>query len=152
MGHGEPAAPLRVVIDTNVLIAALTRPRGNAARVVQAWLDGRVEVVTSEATIREAELVLSGGWLGRLSSEAEVSRLVERLRERSVRVKARPIAGIGLKDEGDRNLVEAAAAGDARYVVTNDREVLMRRGHGGTEFVTPAEMLRILKGDSQKEE
>ena len=46
---------MRIVIDTNVLIAALTHPSGSGARVVSAWLEGRLEVVSSEATLREAE-------------------------------------------------------------------------------------------------
>ena len=34
--------------------------------------------------------------------------------------------------------------GNATYVVTADQEVLRYRGYGGTEFVTPAELLRLL--------
>jgi predicted nucleic acid-binding protein len=51
---------MRIAIDTNVLIAALTYPRGTSARIVDAWLDGRMEVVASNATVREAELVRGG--------------------------------------------------------------------------------------------
>jgi hypothetical protein len=49
---------MRIAIDTNVLIGALTNPRGESARLVRAWREGRLEVVASEATVREAELVL----------------------------------------------------------------------------------------------
>lgn len=44
-----------------------------------------------------------------------------------------------LKDAGDRRLVEAAAAGGATCLVTADVELLRYRGHGTTEFVTPAD-------------
>jgi len=133
---------LRIVIDTNVLIAALTRPRGTSARIVNAWLDGRLEVVASEATIREAELVLGGGWLGRLVSREAVESLLEALRTRSIRVeKPEPSRDLRLKDEGDRRLVEAAVAGEARYIVTTDREFLSQRGYDAIEFVTPGEFM-----------
>jgi len=131
---------LRIAIDTNVLIAALTRPRGTSARIVNAWLDGRLEVVASPATIREAELVLGGGWLGRLVSPEAVESLLEALRTRSVHVeKPEPVRDLRLKDEGDLRLVEAAAAAGARYIVTTDREFLSQRDYDAVEFVTPAE-------------
>ena len=105
---------LRIAIDTNVLIAALTRPRGTSARIVNAWLDGRLEVVASPATLREAELVIGGGWLARLVSREAVELLLEALRTRSIHVeKPESIRDLRLKDEGDLRLVEAAVAGGA---------------------------------------
>ena len=136
---------LRVAIDTNVLIAAVIRPRGTSARIVNAWLDGRLEVVASEATVREAELVLGGGWLGRVVSREAVESLLEALRTRSVFIE-RPefIQDLRLKDEGDRRLVDAAVAGGARSIVTTDREFLSQRGYDSVEFVTPGEFARLM--------
>jgi len=134
---------MRIVIDTNVLIAALTRTRGTSARIVNAWLDGRIEVVASEATIREAELVLGGGWLSRMAPGGTVESLLDQLRTRTVRVGAPPpIADLRLKDEGDRRLVEAAVGGGASHIVTTDREFLRARGYAGVEFVTPTEFVK----------
>ena len=131
---------VRIAIDTNVLIAALTRPGGRSARIVEAWLSGEVEVVASEATVREAELVLGGGWLARMASREKVASLLEALRTQTVRVEAPdPIAGIQMKDEGDLRMVETAVTGGASHVVTTDREFLSHRGYGSVEFVTPAE-------------
>jgi putative PIN family toxin of toxin-antitoxin system len=138
---------LRIAIDTNVLIAALTRPLGTSARIVNAWLDGRLEAVASPATVREAELVLGGGWLGRMVSREAVESLLEALRTQSVLVdKAPPIRDLRLKDEGDLRLVEAAVAGGARHVVTTDREFLRARGCEDVLFVTPGEFLTRWRG------
>ena len=49
---------MRIVIDTNVLIGALANPSGNGAQVVNAWLEGRLDVVSSQATLREAETTI----------------------------------------------------------------------------------------------
>ena len=137
---------MRVVIDANVLIAALTRPGGSAARVVKAWREGRLEVVSSSATLREAELVLSGAWLARLSSRHDVETLLEELRTRTVQAEGRAAPNIRLKDQGDLRLVEAAVAGGAGYLVTADRELLLQRGYESTEFVTPGELLKAMDG------
>ncbi len=135
---------MRIVIDTNILIAALTNPSGNGAQVVNAWLEGRVEVVSSRATLREAELVLDSEWLARLSSKKKVKALLDQLKTRTIQVRGCSVEDIPLRDEGDRRLVEAAVDGEATYLVTTDRELLMQRGYAGTEFVTPAELLRVL--------
>lgn len=138
------ALSMRIAIDTNVLIAAVTRPRGRSARVVDAWLSGEVEAVASEATVREAELVLGGGWLGRMTSRERVASLLEALRTRTVWVESpAPVRDLRLKDEGDVRLVETAVSGGAQYIVTTDREFLSHRGYDGVEFVTPEEWERL---------
>jgi predicted nucleic acid-binding protein len=73
-----------------------------------------------------------------------VDALLQQLEMRSVRVRGAHIKGLPLKDEGDQRLVEAAVEGQATYLVTADRELLRYRGYGGTEFVTPSELLRRL--------
>ena len=140
------ALDVRIAIDTNILIAAVTRPGGRSARIVDAWLAGEIEAVASEATAREADLVLGAGWLGRMTSGELVTSLLEALRTRSVWVEApEPIGDLRMKDEGDVRMVETAVTGGASYVVTTDREFLLHRGYGGVEFVTPAEMVRVLR-------
>ena len=135
---------VRIAIDTNVLIAAVTRPGGRSARIVEAWLGGEIEAVASEATVREAEAVLGGGWLGRMTSQGKVASLLEALRSRTVWVVApEPITDLRMKDEGDARMVETAVTGGASYVVTTDREFLSHRGYGGVEFVTPAEWWKV---------
>jgi uncharacterized protein len=145
---------VRIVIDTNLLIAALIRPRGESASIVAAWREGRLEVAASEATVREAEMVLGGGWLGRMTSPERVRELLTALREESARVEdPPPVTDLPLKDAGDLRLVEAALAGGAEYIVTTDREFLSQRGYGPLEFVTPEEFLaRAGLGQPQMDE
>jgi putative PIN family toxin of toxin-antitoxin system len=135
---------VRIAIDTNVLIASLTKAQGAGARIVRAWLDGRFEVVSSEATLREARLVLDSRWLKRMVPQGSVDVLLQHLDKRSIRVRGARIRDLPLKDIGDRRLVEAAVEGEAAYLVSSDRELLRYRGYEGTEFVTPTDFLKRL--------
>lgn len=135
---------MRIAIDTSVLIGSLTKARGAGARIVRAWFDGRLEVVSSDATLREARLVLDSRWLRRMATKDSVDALLQHLETQSIRVRGAPIRDLPLKDAGDRRLVEAAVEGQAMYLVTADRELLRYRGYAGTEFVTPTEFLRCL--------
>lgn len=139
---------IRIVIDTNVLVAGLTNSSGAAARIVDAWVKDRLEVVSSEATLREAELILDSGWLRRLVPSDMIEALLDLLRTRSTRVRGTPIKDLPLKDEGDRRLAEAAVQGGASYLVTADVELLKYRGYGTAEFIKPTDFLKLfpLKG------
>ena len=137
-------APLRAVVDTNVLVGALARPGGSAARILECWRAGGFEHVASTDTLREAELVAGARWVARIASAGARHALLAELRARSRIVDAPVLDGLRLRDAGDRRLVEAAHAGGARYLVTADREVLRMRGYEAVEFVTTGEFLAVL--------
>ena len=44
---------MRVVLDTNVLLAALISPTGTPARIYEAWKAGRFDLLTSEEQLDE---------------------------------------------------------------------------------------------------
>ncbi len=136
--------PLRAIVDTNLLVSALARRDGSAARILERWRDGCFEHIASTATLREAHLVVGARWVTRLAPAAARDALLDELRTRSLLVDAPVLDGLTLKDAGDRRLVEAAHAAGARYLVTADREVLLMRGYGATEFVTAREFLAAL--------
>ena len=142
-GEGERGLP-RAIVDTNLLVGALARPDGSAARILDRWRAGAFEHVASAATLREAELVVGARWVARIADARARDALLAELRANSVLVDAPAITGLTLKDAGDRRLVEAAQAGGARHLVTADREVLLMRGYGAVEFVTAGEFLRAL--------
>lgn len=135
---------LRATVDTNLLVGALARPDGSSARILDRWRAGDFEHVASEATLREAELVVGARWVARIADRGARDALLAELRARSVVVEAPVLEELTLKDAGDRRLVEAAHAGGARYLVTADREVLLMRGYGAVEFVTAGEFLAVL--------
>ena len=137
---------MRAIIDTNLLVGALARRGGAACRILERWRAGAFEHVASEATLREAELVVGARWLERLAATRVRDDLLAELRARSIIVEAPILSKLTLKDAGDRRLVEAAHAGKARCLVTSDREVLRMRGYAGVEFVTSDDFLRVLSG------
>jgi putative PIN family toxin of toxin-antitoxin system len=142
---------LRIAIDTNVLVAALTNSGGAAARVVGAWVEDWLDVVSSEATLREAELILDSQWLRRIVPPARIDALLDLLWTRSTRVRATPMGELSLKDEGDRRLVGAAIQGGASYLITADAELLKYRGYRATEFIKPTEFLKLFQLDVARE-
>ena len=136
---------LRVILDTNVLLSALIRVDSKPYRLVHAWLDGRFELVSSEAQLEELRRAARYPQVRRYFAPAEIGWLVNRIRERARFVKQLPRIDAAT-DPGDNYLLAMAAAGDAEYLVTGDKSDLLALGqHRGTQLVTVQAMVSKLK-------
>ena len=128
------AAVRRVVLDTNVLVAAAYDPRSASRRAVEACLAGGLTPVLSRALRREYEFILARAARGRPYLE----RIHQLLGGAEVVEPARtPRVVPG--DPGDDQLVAAALAAGA-VLVTNDGHLLALAGHEGLEVVRPADV------------
>ncbi len=68
---------MRAVLDPNVLIAALLSRSGTPALVLRAWLDGRFDLIASEALLNGLERALRYPKLAaRISAEERAGFLV----------------------------------------------------------------------------
>lgn len=113
-----------VVFDTNVLVGFyLSRSTASAnQQVLRLWRDHRrIQLILSDEVLREYLEVLA-----RLAIPAPlVRRLEERLIRRStvtrVSLGSRPNVS---RDPDDNLMIATARSGKARFVVTNDRDLL----------------------------
>lgn len=112
---------MRVVIDTNVLVAACLGT-GSAAAVVAACLSGRCVPVVGNALLNEYEDVFSRDALfagSRLTADERAELLdifISRCQWGTVYFMWRP----NLRDEADNHLVELAIANGAEVIVTRN--------------------------------
>ena len=122
----------RVVLDTNVFVAAGFRPESAAARVVRAVALGRLALVWDRATRGETEAVL------RRIPRLDWERFAPLFDEAGEHGGAVGEEGFGdMADVGDRKFAALAAAADA-VLVTNDGGLLAHHGRGGLRAMTPA--------------
>jgi putative PIN family toxin of toxin-antitoxin system len=122
----------RVVLDTNVLVAAAYNPASASRRVVEACLDGELAAVLSTALRREYEFILARAVRGRPYLE-RIHRLVDGAQVVEPAQTPRVVAD----DPDDDKLVSAALAAGAT-LVTNDAHLLAIAGHEGLKVVRPA--------------
>ena len=131
----DDGARRRVVLDTNVFVAAGFKPGSAAARVVREVERGRLGLVWDAATRRETEAVLRR--IPRLDWE-RFAPLFEAAGEHGGAVEAEHFGYVD--DPGDRKFAALAAASGA-VLVTNDRGLLAHRGRHGLRVATPAEIV-----------
>ena len=136
---------MRLVLDTNVVVAALRSPSGASAALVERALDRRFTLLLSvplvleyEATCNDpAQRIASG------LSESEVGTIMAALCAVGEPVQGRFLWRPQLRDAADEMVLEAAVNGRANALVTfNRRDFGDAPGAFGIELLSPRQALR----------
>ena len=114
--------PPRIVVDTNVLVAAMISPKGLNRSVLRSCLQGTAQPVLGETLFLEYEEVLARSRLMARSplSAAERRTLLEAFLSVCDWVEVYFSWRPNLPDESDNHLIELAVAGAATWLVTNN--------------------------------
>ena len=136
---------MRIVVDTNVFVAAVASPGGASREVLRRCLLGRYEPIMGQALLAEYESVLSRtepfvrSPVSREERDALWAAIASCCRWIRVYYLWRP----NLPDEADNHVVELAVAGGAEAIVThNTRDFGRTELHfPGLRVVTPGEII-----------
>ena len=132
---------MRVVVDTNVLLSAFIRVDSKPYQVVQAWLDGVFELVSSAAQIEEVSRASRYPRVRQLIGPAEVGWLVNRIRDRALMIGRLPRVDVS-PDPADNFLLGMAQAADADFLVSGDKTGLLAiRQHRNTRIISVTEFV-----------
>lgn len=134
---------MRVVLDTNVFIAALLVPTGAAAQVLVAWSEHRFVLLYSTELILELREVLARPRLRQRIKRYRVGALIRRIRARGERVynNKNTVQSVDPKDDF---LLAIAQNGEADYLVSRDVEGVLEVELPGTHILTPEALLEFL--------
>lgn len=117
-------APLRVVLDTNVVLSSLVFGGSLAGQVRRAWQQGAVLPLTSTGTVQELVRVLAYPKL-RLTQAEQDELLADFLPyTKTVRIPQPPPKVPACRDVLDEPFMHLAVAGKARVLVSGDRDLL----------------------------
>ena len=132
-----PPPPPRVVLDTNVLIGALMSKTHASYHILQLFFDDRIEIIVSPETLHEAKLVFgSHGGIRHYHRDGKaVTRLLEAIDEKAHWVKNTKVKYPICEDPTDDKFFTAAVAGNARYIVSNDRHLLRVGSYKGVKVL-----------------
>lgn len=144
---------MKVVLDTDVIIAALRSPTGASAALVKLALDGDVTLVANTALVLEYEAVakrqehIEATGLSRAEFERDIGSIIGLCVEAPSYFQWRPQLG----DPNDEMVLEAALNGGATMIVTfNTKDFALVPERFGKDVVKPATALeRIRKWKKQ---
>ena len=125
---------MRVVFDTNVLVAAFLTEGVCSTLLVRARR-GDCELILSTDIIQEFEQILRRKFLLSQSEISQVRKvLVEATKEVFQRVK--PITPV-CRDPDDDRILACASEAHAEYIVTGDEDLLVLKRYGAIHIVKP---------------
>jgi putative PIN family toxin of toxin-antitoxin system len=135
---------VRVVADTDVIVAAMRSPGGASAAILRAARQSKITLLVSvplaveyEATCSEAEYRLAAGL-----SEREVEIFLDAVMAMAEPVKTHFLWRPQLRDPGDEMVLETAVNGRADGLVTfNVRDFGTVPARFGIELMIPREVL-----------
>lgn len=139
------------LVDTNVWISALINPHGHPARLKDAWLDGKFQIVVSVALLDEIAEVLSRPRIrDKYHLEPEdVKEFLRLIAERSITVATTGTLHL-CRDPDDDLMLETALNGNATLAVSRDddlkrdQELISRMLEQGIEVLSVQRFLEKL--------
>lgn len=134
----------QIVIDTNVVVAALRSKRGASARLLRLIGSGLFEIHDSVPLILEYEDVIlrQSGDLG--LSDLDVSDLIDSLcalaQHHAIYFLWRPF----LPDANDELILELAVSAHCDYIITHNLSDFRGVESFGLQAITPGEFLKVI--------
>jgi putative PIN family toxin of toxin-antitoxin system len=136
--------PLQLVLDTNVIVAALRSRRGAAYRLLSVLNDSRWQINVSVALLLEYEEVLKRESRALDLSYEDVDAVVNALASISNR-RAIPYAWRPLSSDADDDfLIELALNVRADHIITYDLRHLRVLKELGFSVITPRQFLEVV--------
>ena len=139
---------MRLVLDTDVVIAAMRSPTGGSAELLRKIDEGRATLLLSVALALEYEAICTladhriASGLSLLQAELYVDALIDMAEPVELYFRWRP----QLRDPGDELVLEAAVNGRASAIVTfNEKHLREARTKFDIEVLRPGEVLRRLE-------
>lgn len=119
MNTGIAENPVKIVIDTNIIISAIGFG-GKPREILQLVLEKKVQAITTPVLLAELGDVVEKKF-PKLSNDFE--KIFRQIRKKFLIVKPQMSIHI-LEDEPDNRVLEAAVKGKCTYIVTGDKELL----------------------------
>jgi uncharacterized protein len=111
------------VLDPNALVSAAISTAGPPRQIINAWVDGRFELLASPALIDELSDVLARPRFRRWISTQTAAEFIAGLQESAVIIDDPPEPAALTADPDDDYLIALARAGGADYLVSGDRHL-----------------------------
>lgn len=141
MRQDQNSAPLRAVLDTNILVSALVFPQGRVGSIWQRAIRREFRLLLSPSLAKELGRTLRErfGW----DNEA-VFRIIRLLARTGEVVNPRGESPMIARDPDDDAILSCALAGRAHLIVTGDHDLLDLSAYEGIPIVRAVDFLRTL--------
>jgi len=129
--------PLKVVLDTNLFVAAYWNRQSASAKIIQACLAGELQPCYTPEIERELWVVIRN-----IRAREDYAAVVSNFIGRAAPVDPWAQVEVRTEDPEDQKFLVCAASADADYLITSDDHLLKLRTVGKTAIIKPAAFWR----------
>jgi putative PIN family toxin of toxin-antitoxin system len=138
---------MRVILDTNVLLAALLSPYGAPAQVLELWERNLFTLVLCPELLAELREVARRPFFRTRLRARSIDRLLASLRDLATFYEELPPA-TAAPDAKDNFLLALGAVSQADFLVTGDKGLLSLKEYKSTRIITPTAIIQFLKAQN----
>lgn len=137
---------MRLVLDTNVVLASIISPAGVCSRVLELVLEGAATAICSAGLEEEYREVLNREKFAylRTTTALDPAIIIDALIRSAEIVAVSEIAPVVGRDPADDHVIACAVAGGADFIVSGDKHLLDLETWEGIEILRPRAMLMLL--------
>ena len=136
---------MRIALDTNVLLSGAAKPSEAVGLIVQAFLDGQVELVTGTFQLEEFRRVSRYPRVRKILPAARAGFLMNRMLRDALIVDPLEVADAS-PDPDDNVIIAVALTGSAAFLVSGDeRHMIALKKVGTLRIVTVQEAMKLLE-------
>lgn len=140
----------RIVADTNVIISSVLTPGGKPDQIFDAVFDGKLQLVLSNAILKETRRVFLYGKIQKELNKRNITPdLIEDFLVKLIKISifVAPINNPATikEDPADNAILAAAIDGNADFIVSGDQHLLALREYQGTKILAPADFIEEIK-------
>jgi len=139
---------MRIVADTNLFIASIFWS-GAPCDIVQQALEGKIEIIVSQAILNKVRKVLKDPTEKFALSEQETDDIVDCIRLYAHVINPTVAVDV-VRDPKDNHIIACALAAKADCIVTRDKDLLVLKEHSRIRIMTPEEFIQAIKSTKQK--
>jgi len=142
---------MRAVLDANVFVSAIISPKGNPAKILNAWRNDKFLLLISRPILEEIGRVLRYPKIRRRHrrSERKIQIFLEDLSRLAILAPGKLSLSIIADDPSDNRYVECAVEGEADYLVSGDDHLLRLGAYEDVRIVTPREFVDVMTEEAE---
>ena len=140
MNSGMVENPVKVVLDTNILLSAIGFG-GKPAEILSLVLKERITAVTSPILLAELEEALRKVLP---LSKNDIELILDEIDDEFETVLPRFSIKTS-RDEDDNRVLEAAVEGNCEYIITGDKDLLTLKKYKNIKILTAEQFLLEIK-------
>ena len=134
---------MKIVLDTNVFVSGIFFS-GPPYHILQAWRDGKVQMVISPEILDEYSRV--GEALSESFPAIDLRPILELVTVNADMVSPAESAGPICDDPDDDKFFLCALSARCKLIVSGDRHLLVKSGYGGVQVLKPRDFVeKILR-------